>query len=206
MAHADSYPADKPYQARAYRRAAEGVRTWNYELYKDYVYAVPGVGPRIGEFIEDFIKMFPNTESYLALCKYVSPSPNVVAAPPNATAAPPNLVAAPKNYDDMSAIAKTTIDNTTNTIDTIINNMNTHAPFTNDNTIINTQPTSTLDESIKQCNSHLDELSKKTTLFKQYLETEFKPYLDAVQPSVTQKPRRNVFKRFRSWITTPWCA
>ncbi len=177
MAHADAYPADKLYQPRAYRMAAEGVAASNNELYKSNVFDVPGVGPRIGKFIEDFIKMFPTTESYLALCKYVSP--------------PPNVAAALKNYDDMSAIAKTTIDNTTNTIDTIINNMNTHAPFTNDDTIINTQPTSTLDESIKQCNTHLDELSNKMTLFTQYIETEFKPYL---QPSVTQKPRRSVFK------------
>ena len=75
MTEADSYPADKPYQARAYRRAAEGVRTWNYDLYKDYDYAVPGVGKRIGEFIEDFIKMFPNTESYLALSNTESTTP-----------------------------------------------------------------------------------------------------------------------------------
>ena len=76
ITQADSYPADKPYQAKAYRKAAEGVARWNYDLYKDYVYAVPGVGTHIGEFIEDFLKMFPTTESYLAVCNSLTKQPD----------------------------------------------------------------------------------------------------------------------------------
>ncbi len=53
---AASYPADKPFQAAAYKKAAEAVRTWNYDLYKDFVYAVPGVNRGIGKFLEDFIQ------------------------------------------------------------------------------------------------------------------------------------------------------
>jgi hypothetical protein len=56
---ADSYPADKAYQAKAYQKAAESVATWNYNLYNDYIPSVPGVGDSIHKFIKDFIQNNP---------------------------------------------------------------------------------------------------------------------------------------------------
>lgn len=56
---AASYPADKSYQAKAYKKAAESVATWNYNLYTDYIPSVPGVGISIQKFIEEFIQNNP---------------------------------------------------------------------------------------------------------------------------------------------------
>lgn len=60
---AASYPADKVFQATAYKKAAEGVARWKYNLYRDDHYEdhydVPGVGASIGVFIEDFIESNP---------------------------------------------------------------------------------------------------------------------------------------------------
>jgi hypothetical protein len=60
---AASYPSDKAFQIAAYKKAAEGVRTWKYNLYGDDHYEdhydVPGVGSSIGVFIEDFIESNP---------------------------------------------------------------------------------------------------------------------------------------------------
>jgi hypothetical protein len=60
---ANSYPADKAYQAKAYKTAAESVRTWNYNLYNDYIPAVPGVGASIQKFIEEFIQTNSSSDS-----------------------------------------------------------------------------------------------------------------------------------------------
>ena len=56
---AASYPADKVYQTKAYTKAAESVRTWNYNLYNDYIPSIPWVGDSIEKFISGFIKTFP---------------------------------------------------------------------------------------------------------------------------------------------------
>lgn len=56
---AASYPPDKSYQAKAYKTAAESVRTWNYNLYQDLLLSVPGVGYSIENFIKDFIHTNP---------------------------------------------------------------------------------------------------------------------------------------------------
>lgn len=59
---AASYPADKSYQAKAYKKAAESVAAWNYNLYNDYIPSVPGVGISIQKFIEEFIKANPESK------------------------------------------------------------------------------------------------------------------------------------------------
>ena len=63
IAKAASYPTDKIYQSKAYKYAAESVRICNYTLYNDYMPSVPGVGYKIAEFIDNFIRteVFPTT-------------------------------------------------------------------------------------------------------------------------------------------------
>lgn len=58
---ATSYPADKVYQAKAYQKAAESVRTCNENLYycTNYSDFLNGVSYKIEEFIAGFIKTFP---------------------------------------------------------------------------------------------------------------------------------------------------
>jgi hypothetical protein len=64
---AASYPADKPYQAKAYKKAAETVMSYEKNIYDEYsrynvFYDYPGnIGPRIEEFIRKFIKENPST-------------------------------------------------------------------------------------------------------------------------------------------------
>ncbi len=62
---AASYPADKQYQANAYKKAAESVSGWNYSLYNEYLPSIPGIGPSIQKFIEEFIKneVFPSEKN-----------------------------------------------------------------------------------------------------------------------------------------------
>lgn len=62
---ASSYPADKQYQANAYKKAAESVSGWNYSLYNEYLPSIPGIGPSIQKFIEEFIKneVFPSEKN-----------------------------------------------------------------------------------------------------------------------------------------------
>ena len=62
---AASYPADKQYQANAYKKAAESVSGWNYSLYNEYLPSIPGTGPSIQKFIEEFIKneVFPSEKN-----------------------------------------------------------------------------------------------------------------------------------------------
>lgn len=68
---AASYPADKPYQAKTYKKAAESVltHTWNiYDIAKNNSWYqgegqhIPGAGEGIRTFIKDFIKteVFPS--------------------------------------------------------------------------------------------------------------------------------------------------
>jgi hypothetical protein len=45
---------DQPYKAKAYKKAAESVAAWLYDLRNDYVLAVPNVGPSIAKYITDF--------------------------------------------------------------------------------------------------------------------------------------------------------
>ena len=65
---AASYPADKNYQAAAYRNAAESVAAWFYDLRKDYILAVPNVGPSIAKFITDF-NNHPCSISFCSTCE-----------------------------------------------------------------------------------------------------------------------------------------
>lgn len=51
---AASYPANQHYKANAYKKAAQSVAEWLYDLRKDYVMVVPNVGPSIAKFITDF--------------------------------------------------------------------------------------------------------------------------------------------------------
>uniref|UniRef100_A0A6C0DWV6 Uncharacterized protein n=1 Tax=viral metagenome TaxID=1070528 RepID=A0A6C0DWV6_9ZZZZ len=61
---AASYPADKPYQAKAYRTAAESVLSYDKNLYEAYTGQLPcpsiyGIGNKIEEFICEFVKTNP---------------------------------------------------------------------------------------------------------------------------------------------------
>ncbi len=59
---------DQPYKAKAYKKAAESVAAWLYDLRNDYVDAVPNVGPSISKFIEDFIN-HPCSISFCSTCQ-----------------------------------------------------------------------------------------------------------------------------------------
>jgi DNA polymerase/3'-5' exonuclease PolX len=66
---AASYPADKPYQAKAYKKAAESVAAYNlnlYEISEIYPDKLPGVGLNIEGFIYDFIDNTPVTAQPVA--------------------------------------------------------------------------------------------------------------------------------------------
>ena len=61
---ATTYPADKPYQAKAYRTAAESVLSYDKNLYEAYTGQLPcpsiyGIGNKIEEFICEFVKNNP---------------------------------------------------------------------------------------------------------------------------------------------------
>jgi hypothetical protein len=62
---AASYPADKPYQAKAYKKAAESVLTYEVNIYSEYakwnsLYSLPAnIGEKIEDFIYEFIKANP---------------------------------------------------------------------------------------------------------------------------------------------------
>jgi len=61
---AATYPADKPYQAKAYRTAAESVLSYDKNLYEAYTGQLPcpsiyGIGDKIEEFICEFVKNNP---------------------------------------------------------------------------------------------------------------------------------------------------
>ena len=56
---AASYPADKPYQAKAYKRAAESVLNYNKNFYDCIIETIPGIGQKIEEFIDDFVASNP---------------------------------------------------------------------------------------------------------------------------------------------------
>ncbi len=62
---ANSYPADKVYQAKAYKKVAEGVLNFDQDIYanSDKIWLIKGVGDSIEGFIEDFIKANPLTNS-----------------------------------------------------------------------------------------------------------------------------------------------
>jgi hypothetical protein len=62
---ANSYPADKMYQAKAYKKVAEGVLNFDQDIYtnSDKLWLINGVGDSIEVFIEDFIKANPITNS-----------------------------------------------------------------------------------------------------------------------------------------------
>jgi DNA polymerase/3'-5' exonuclease PolX len=57
---AATYPADQPWKAKAYKKAAESIATYNKNIFKDYelentCYGIPYVGDSIEEFIYNFI-------------------------------------------------------------------------------------------------------------------------------------------------------
>lgn len=59
---AASYSADKPYQAKAYRKAAQTVAAFNRDLYKGGEFdpwELPYIGPKIESFINDVIDNSP---------------------------------------------------------------------------------------------------------------------------------------------------
>jgi hypothetical protein len=65
---AASYPADKPYQAKAYKKAAETIATYTKNIYDDLIlgawYGLDGIGDKIEDFINDFIKANPQPATY----------------------------------------------------------------------------------------------------------------------------------------------
>lgn len=63
IAKAASYPTDKTYRIAAYNCAAKSVLTWNYNLYTEFLPAVPSFGPSITSFVQEFIKMNPTTNT-----------------------------------------------------------------------------------------------------------------------------------------------
>ncbi len=53
---AASYPADKPDQIKAYKKAAESVLSYNRNFYdSSIIEPIPGIGKKIEEFIDDFV-------------------------------------------------------------------------------------------------------------------------------------------------------
>jgi hypothetical protein len=65
---AASYPADKPYQAKAYKKAAESVAAYNLNLYnisEIYPDKLSGIGHTIEGFIYDFIDANPEPKPAL---------------------------------------------------------------------------------------------------------------------------------------------
>jgi hypothetical protein len=52
---AASYPSDKPYQAKAYKKAAESIATYTKNIYDSIIEPIPGIGSSIEKFIDDFI-------------------------------------------------------------------------------------------------------------------------------------------------------
>lgn len=59
---AASYPPDKPYQAMAYRKAAESIAASDRNLYSNgYIWFedIPGVGDKIKAFINEFLDNLP---------------------------------------------------------------------------------------------------------------------------------------------------
>lgn len=56
---AASYPADKIYQAKAYKKAAESVLNYNKSFYNSIIETIPGIGQNIEEFIDDFVASNP---------------------------------------------------------------------------------------------------------------------------------------------------
>lgn len=95
---AASYPADKPYQAKTYKKAAESVltHTWNiYDIAKNNSWYqgqgqhIPGAGEGIRTFIKDFIKteVFPS-EKYSEKAANAARNAAAAAAPKNVTTWP----------------------------------------------------------------------------------------------------------------------
>lgn len=57
---AASYPADKPYQAKAYKKAAESVLITNINIYDGVIFdTIPSIGEKIWNFIDDFVANNP---------------------------------------------------------------------------------------------------------------------------------------------------
>jgi hypothetical protein len=49
----------KPYQAKAYKKAAESVATTDQNIYRKFPIGMPGIGDKIDDFIIEFIKANP---------------------------------------------------------------------------------------------------------------------------------------------------
>lgn len=62
---AATYPADKPYQARAYKKAAESILSYKEDIYRELALygwlpkAIDWIGEKIEDYIGDFIKNTP---------------------------------------------------------------------------------------------------------------------------------------------------
>ncbi len=65
---AASYLAWRPCEANAYKKAAESVAVWPYDLRNDYALAVPNVDPSIAKYIKDFIN-HPWSISFFSTCQ-----------------------------------------------------------------------------------------------------------------------------------------
>jgi uncharacterized protein YnzC (UPF0291/DUF896 family) len=68
---AASYSADKPYQTKAYQKAAESIAALNRSIYDDLILEkweswIPGIGPSIEKFVNDFIAANPQPPQYNA--------------------------------------------------------------------------------------------------------------------------------------------
>lgn len=90
---AAEYPADKPYQAKAYKKAAESVRICNYTLYNGYMPSVPGVGYKIAEFIDNFIQANPKPSQNPPSASYSAVINAILAAPIDQPLTTPQIVA-----------------------------------------------------------------------------------------------------------------
>lgn len=73
IAKAASYPTDKPYNAQAYKKAAESLLTYRHNLYDvianrtwyRHCQALPNAGTRIKKFIQMFIEVNPLVQSQI---------------------------------------------------------------------------------------------------------------------------------------------
>jgi hypothetical protein len=87
----NSYPADKPYQANAYKKATEIVATYNKNIYNQYAGSFwfeskpAGIGYKIETFIHNFIKANPKPVDMRAAAASAAgvtlPTPTLSQAP-----------------------------------------------------------------------------------------------------------------------------
>ena len=104
---AASYPADKPYQAKAYKKAAESVLSYDVNIYSEYakyknLYSLPAnIGEKIEDFIYEFIEANPAPAPLTGAARAMDDARKAAAA-----AAPKDVTSWPKDDDRAAFLAK----------------------------------------------------------------------------------------------------